>query len=77
MQILRTEEGVVYSRLEAADAEPMARLLADVFSRGEPMAVAVGLPGEEMFRLVSGLTPKALSESLSVVARDASSGLVG
>ncbi len=78
MQIIGTEAGIAYGLLGAPDASSMADLLGDVFSRFEPMAVAVGLPRAQQVGLVAALTPKALSERLSIVARDVSTGqLVG
>lgn len=50
----------------------MARLLAEAFSRFEPMGVAVKMPYEQVERLVMAFVPKALTEQLTIVARDAS-----
>ena len=74
MQIGGTEEGIAYSIVGQPDAEAMANLLADTFSKGEPMAVAVGVPCDQLARLVAVLTPKAISEQLSIIARDTATG---
>ena len=56
----------------------MARLLGEVFSLHDPPAVAVGLPADQIERLVAAFGPKALDEELSVVARrPGSDDLVG
>ena len=69
---------IEYGLLEHTEVEAMVGLLAQAFSRYDPPAVAVGLSVAEMERLVSAISAKALGESLTVVARGASSGdLVG
>lgn len=55
--------------LRPADLAAMARLLGQVFSLYDPPAVAVGLPADQIERLVAAFGPKALTEGLSVVAR--------
>ncbi len=78
MRLLDVVDGIDYGLLEAADASHMASLLADAFSRFEPMAVAVKLPYAQVERLVAAFLPKAISEQLTIVARDSSRGrLVG
>lgn len=63
-----------YGVCDAADLAAMARLLADVFSRYDPPAVAVGLSFEELERFVGLFVPRAASDGLSIVAREPSSG---
>jgi ribosomal protein S18 acetylase RimI-like enzyme len=65
--------GVEYGPLDASDVGPMAELLADVFSRHDPPAVAVGLPRREIEVLVLAFGPKALAERLTIIARAVSS----
>ena len=78
MRLLNVVSGIDYGLLESADAPRMASLLADAFSRFEPMAVAVKLPYAQVERLVAAFVPKAISEQLAIVARDPSRGrLVG
>ena len=76
MHVILTDPGVEYGLAEEPEAEAMASLLADTFSRSEPMAAAVQLPHGEVLRLVNALAPKALSERLSIVARDTSTGQI-
>jgi ribosomal protein S18 acetylase RimI-like enzyme len=61
-----------------SDAEAMARLLGEVFSRYDPPAVAVGLTASEFEAFVRLLCPKVADEGLTMVARLAGTGeLVG
>jgi len=78
MRLLHVADGVEYGLLQFEDAPYMVGLLAEVFSRSEPMAVAASLPEAQVARMVECLVPKAVAEQLTVVARDAVSGqLVG
>jgi ribosomal protein S18 acetylase RimI-like enzyme len=67
-----SRDGIEYGPVEDREVDAMANLLAESFSRFEPMAVAVGLPYEEIKALVEAFAPKVLSEQLTIVARDAS-----
>ncbi|MHC5110451.1 MAG: GNAT family N-acetyltransferase [Planctomycetota bacterium] len=69
---------VEYSVCTASDADAMAKLLGDVFSRRDPPAYAVGLTASEFEAFVRLFLPKAVSEELTVVARSRDNGeLVG
>ncbi|MGE5415081.1 MAG: GNAT family N-acetyltransferase [Syntrophomonadaceae bacterium] len=69
---------IEYDVFAAFDAEPMARLLGDVFSRRDPPAFAVGLTAAEFEAFVRALCPRAAAERLTIVARLAGTGeLVG
>jgi ribosomal protein S18 acetylase RimI-like enzyme len=69
---------VRYGVCDATDVDEMASLLASVFSRYEPPAVAVGESIEELERLVRLFGPRAASDGLSIVARERASGdLIG
>ena len=73
-----SRDGIEYGLVEEAEVDAMASLLAGCFSRFEPMAVALGLPYGEIQGLVKAFGPKALSEQLTIVAREVSTGrLVG
>lgn len=62
----------------ASDADAMAKLLGEVFSRRDPPAVAVGLTASEFEAFVRLFCPKAETEGLTIVARLAGTGeLVG
>ncbi len=61
-----------------ADADAMATLLGEVFSRRDPPAVAAGLTASEFEAFVRLFCPKAAAERLTIVARIADTGeLVG
>ena len=69
---------VEYGICDATDVEEMTYLLAEVFSRYDPPAVAVGLSFEEIVRLVRLFGPRAASDGLSIIARARPSGdLIG
>ena len=55
--------------LAASETDAMARLLADVFSRHDPPAVAAGVTAAEFESFVRLLSPRAATEGLTVVAR--------
>lgn len=78
MRVRHVVDGVEYRVLSSADAPAMASLLAEVFSRSEPMAVAAKLPAAQVAQMVECLVPKAIAEQITIVARDAMRGqLVG
>lgn len=78
MITLNVTDGIEYGIVERAELPAMARILAESFSRYEPLAVAVGLSSPEIEALVNAFGPKALAEQLSVVARTAhTADLVG
>ena len=69
---------VEYKVLEAPDVAAVAQLLAEVFSRFDPPAVAVGLSHREIEALVRVFGPKVLAERLTItVSAPSSSKLVG
>ena len=74
-----TEIGPIeYGVLAASETVAMARVLADVFSRHDPPAVATGLTAAEFEAFVRLLCPRAATDGLTVVARLAGTGeLVG
>ncbi len=62
----------------ASDAEEMTKLLADVFPRHDPLAVAPGVTPADFEPFVRTLLPQAAEEGLTMVARLAETGeLVG
>ncbi len=78
MSFRREGTDVEYGLLEAGEVDGMARLLGDTFSRDDPPSVALELSSADIRSLVSAFGDRALSEQLTVVARDASTGqLVG
>lgn len=67
-----------YSVCDTADADAMANLLGEVFSRRDPPAYAVGLTATEFERFVLLFCPKAVAEGLTLIARSRDNGaLVG
>lgn len=65
------QQRIEYGIYTAQDADQMARLLGEVFSRRDPPAVAAGLTPAEFEAFVRLFCPKAAVEGLTVVARDA------
>ena len=75
---LRVVGDIEYGLLQSPEADSMVRLLAEVFSLYDPPAVAVGLSIDEIQSFLPAFVPKALSERLTLVARDRITGdLVG
>jgi ribosomal protein S18 acetylase RimI-like enzyme len=69
---------IEYGVYAASDADAMANLLGEVFSRHDPPAVAAGLTAAEFEAFVQLFCPRAEAEGLTVVARLAGTGeLVG
>jgi ribosomal protein S18 acetylase RimI-like enzyme len=65
------------SIFEAADLAEMAAVLGESFTRGEPMASALGMTAKDIESLVLLFGPKADLERVSVVARDSNRRMVG
>jgi ribosomal protein S18 acetylase RimI-like enzyme len=71
-------QDIRYGLLDSNDIEEMAELLADVFSRFDPPALAVGLLSDEVRELVRLFGRRAPGDGLTIIARSQSSGrLVG
>jgi len=69
---------IEYGVYVPSDAQPMAKLLGEVFTRYDPPAVASGLTPSEFEAFVRLLCPKAAAEDLTIVARLAGTGeLIG
>ena len=71
MRTSAEHKAIEYGVYAASDAEEMARLLGETFSRQDPPAVAVGLTPSEFEAFVRLLCPKAAVEGLTIVARHA------
>jgi ribosomal protein S18 acetylase RimI-like enzyme len=63
------QQPIEYRIYTAQDADEMARLLGEVFSRRDPPAMAVGLTPSEFEDFVRLFCPKAAVEGLTIVAR--------
>jgi len=69
---------IEYGLYVPSEAEAMAKLLGETFSRLDPPAVAVGLTAPEFEAFVRLLCPKVAVDGLTIVARLAGTGdLVG
>jgi ribosomal protein S18 acetylase RimI-like enzyme len=69
---------IEYGVYVQSDAEAMAKLLGEVFSRYDPPAVAAELTAAEFEAFVRLFCPKAAVEGLTIVARVAGTGeLIG
>ena len=78
MIVVAEAQDVRYGLLESTDIEEMAALLADLFSRFDPPAVAVGLSFDEVRGLVRLFSRRAPDDGLTIVARAKPSGrLIG
>ena len=78
MRIISELNGFLYGLAEASDMDDMAGLLAEVFSRFEPMTLAAGMPYREVHDLVMLFGSQAVADGLSVIARPGPGGsLVG
>ena len=78
MPAFTEEQSIEYDFYTAQDADEMARLLGEVFSRRDPPAVAASLTPSEFEAFVRLFCPKAAVEGLTILARNASTGeLVG
>jgi ribosomal protein S18 acetylase RimI-like enzyme len=65
---------IEYGVYTAADADAMAKLLGEVFSRRDPPAYAVGLTAPEFEAFVRLLLPNAAVQGLTLVAKRAETG---
>ncbi|HXY08365.1 MAG TPA: GNAT family N-acetyltransferase [Terriglobales bacterium] len=73
-----SDRQIEYRGYVPSDADAMAKLLAEVFSRHDPPAVAAGLSATEFEVFVRLLCPQVAADGLTIVARLAGSGeLVG
>lgn len=69
---------IEYGVYTVSDADEMAKVLGEVFSRRDPPAVAAGLTASEFEAFVRLFCPTAEADGLTIVARLASTGeLVG
>ncbi len=77
MKFLTEVRGIKYGLLQREDIPGVARLLADVFSRHDPPAVAAGMSHTDIEGLDGIFGSKALAEGLTIVAQNSSGELVG
>ncbi len=78
MVLLTQTQGISYGLAEASDIEEVTGLVASVFSRSEPLAVAAGLTFDDMQAIVGHFGRRIAAAALSVIARHRQSGkLIG
>jgi ribosomal protein S18 acetylase RimI-like enzyme len=70
-------DGIRYGLLEDDDVTEMARLIGHVFSRADPLAVAIDMAAGDLEAFVLVFGAKAVAEGLTVLARERSGALVG
>jgi ribosomal protein S18 acetylase RimI-like enzyme len=70
MRPLTNLQDIEYGVFDASDAEDMARLLGDAFSRRDPPAIAIGVTASEFSSFVRLFCPKAADEGLTILARN-------
>lgn len=67
---------IQYGVCELSDINEMVILLADVFSRQDPPAVAMGITTSEFIAFVQLFAQKIVDEKLTIVARSALTGAI-
>ena len=78
MKFIADVQDIQYGVAELSDLEEMAGLLADIFSRFEPLALAVSLESDDLRTLVNVFGRRVPDDAITIVARDRLSGkLVG
>lgn len=76
MQFPTQDDGFTCDIAGPAHTDGITRLIADVFSRDEPLAVTVGQSEDEFVDMLAVFLPVALPERLTIVAT-AGDGIVG
>jgi ribosomal protein S18 acetylase RimI-like enzyme len=77
MKPLQSCAGIEYGRFELSDLDVLCEVLAESFSRGEPMALATGLSHQDVHAIVRLFGPKAAAEELTVLAKTSTGAVVG
>jgi len=77
MLLLNELDGIRYGLLETEDLAEMAQVIGQVFSRSDPLGVAIGMTAEELQSFVLVFGTKAVAEGLTIIARKHSGELVG
>jgi hypothetical protein len=68
--MLVEKEGIIYEVLQAKDLEQTIARIGEVFTRGEPTTIDLGITLDEFYRFAEVNCKKAIKEGLSVIARD-------
>ena len=77
MLLLTELDEIRYGLPESEDLAEMAQVIGEVFSRFDPLGVAIGMTAEELQAFVVVFGPKAVAEGLTIIARERSGRLVG
>jgi len=77
MLLLNELDEIRYGLLENEDLAEMAQVIGEVFSRSDPLGVAIGMTAEELESFVLVFGTKAVAERLTIIARGRSGELVG
>ena len=77
MLLLTELDQIHYGLLENEDLPEMAQVIGEVFSRFDPLGVAIGMSKEELQAFVLVFGAKAVAEGLTIIARERSGRLVG
>ena len=76
MKLLYEVKGVRYELFDMHALDGMAVMIAEAFSRYEPMAVTQNFSLEELVEFIKLRGPKAAQEELTILARDQETGQV-
>jgi GNAT superfamily N-acetyltransferase len=76
MKLLYEVKGVRYELFDMHALDEMAVMVADAFTRYEPMAITQNFSLEELVEFIKLRGPKAAQEELTVLARDQETGQV-
>ena len=74
--LLGEAEDVRYELFHMRDLNEMAVMVAEAFTRYEPVTASLGIPSNDFAKFVRLLGPKAEQEQLTVIARDQKSGQI-
>jgi ribosomal protein S18 acetylase RimI-like enzyme len=77
MRHLAEIDGIEYGLLDRDDIPEMVRMIADVFAKHDPPAVALGLSAPEIEDIVEVLAIKALDEDVTTIAKTTDGKFVG
>ncbi len=77
MRHLAEIDGLQYGLLDLDDVPDLVRVIADVFAKHDPPAVALGLSSPEIKTIVELLTPKALEDDVTTIVKTSDDELIG
>lgn len=68
--ILRENKGIIYELFQEKDLKETIALVAEAFSRAEPMTKSQGIIADEFYYFAEIYCKKAVRDGLSIVAKD-------